>query len=122
MTNQQWIQSMDEDDLALFLCNLMTRECCDESCPARDFCGTGRNGLRQWIRLEAQIPEEDGASEKTPCQPYYDRNEEIHALRYRLEKLIREKEEAYDRGLEDRFISIRKPARHDLSGEYTPGC
>ena len=101
MTNRQWIQSMNEDDLALFLCNLMTREGCDKACPAREICSSGKNGLRQWVRLAADIPDEDGASDETPCQPYYNRNEEIYALKRRLDKLIREKEEAYERGLED---------------------
>lgn len=57
MTNYENIKSMDVLDLGLFLCNLMNADCCQERCPAKDFCSTGHNGMKYWLEQEADLKE-----------------------------------------------------------------
>lgn len=57
MTRFEWIQDMDESDLAEFLCNLMCADCCESRCPARGECNTGNNAMRKWLESEV---DEDG--------------------------------------------------------------
>lgn len=57
MTRFEWIQSMDESELAEFLCDLMCADCCEERCLARSECSIGNNGMRKWLESEV---DEDG--------------------------------------------------------------
>ena len=57
MTRFEWIQNMDESELAEFLCDLMCTDCCEERCPARGKCSFGNNGMRKWLESEV---DEDG--------------------------------------------------------------
>lgn len=50
-TNADHIRAMDDDELAKWLCGISTAECCDISCPGRDMCERGSNGLAKWLRL-----------------------------------------------------------------------
>lgn len=54
MTNGEKIRSMTDEELQKWLCGLMTAECCDRSCPGRDRCMPGFNGLKWWLEQEAQ--------------------------------------------------------------------
>ena len=53
-TNADRIRAMRDDQLAEWLCNLMTAECCDQRCPARDICSLGNNGLVKWMKQPAE--------------------------------------------------------------------
>lgn len=54
LTNADRIRSMTDEELAEWLCSLMTAECCDQRCPARDICGLGDNGLVKWMKHPAE--------------------------------------------------------------------
>ena len=54
MTNADRIRSMSDEELAEWLCSLMTAECCDQRCPARDICNLGDNGLVKWMKQPAE--------------------------------------------------------------------
>lgn len=53
MTNGDKIRSMTDEELQKWLCSIMTEECCDMSCPGRDMCTFGHNGLYDWMKQEA---------------------------------------------------------------------
>lgn len=44
---------MTDEELQKWLCSIMTAECCDMSCPGRDMCMLGHNGLYDWMKQEA---------------------------------------------------------------------
>ena len=52
-TNGDKIRSMTDEELAKWLCSIMTVECCDCTCPGRDVC-TKHNGLDKWLKQEVQ--------------------------------------------------------------------
>lgn len=54
-TNADMIRSMNDEELAEWLCSLMTADCCDQRCPARDICNLGDNGLAKWIKQPAEV-------------------------------------------------------------------
>lgn len=49
-TNADSIRAMSDEELAKWLCSISTAECCDRSCPARDMCDFGDNGLIKWLQ------------------------------------------------------------------------
>ena len=53
ITNADRIRAMSDDELAKWLCSIMTAECCDRSCPARDICNLGDRGLVKWMKQPA---------------------------------------------------------------------
>lgn len=53
-TNADRIRSMSDEQLAKWLCSIMTAECCDQRCPARDICNLGDNGLVKWMKQPAE--------------------------------------------------------------------
>ena len=53
-TNADRIRAMGDEELAEWLCSLMTAECCDQRCPARDICNLGDNGLVKWMKQPAE--------------------------------------------------------------------
>lgn len=53
-TNADRIRRMSDEELAEWLCSLMTAECCDQRCPARDICNLGDNGLVKWMKQPAE--------------------------------------------------------------------
>lgn len=54
MTNGDKIRSMTDEEMQKWLCSIMTAECCDMSCPGRDMCMLGHNGLYDWLKQEVQ--------------------------------------------------------------------
>ena len=58
MTNRDRLNEMSNTELAAFVCGFATRESCD-TCPARDLCRKGHNGMVEWLGLEAQTDEKD---------------------------------------------------------------
>lgn len=56
ITNADRIRAMSDEELAEWMCSLMTAECCDQRCPARNICNLGDNGLVKWMK---QLAEED---------------------------------------------------------------
>ena len=48
------IRAMNDEELAEWMCSLMTAECCDQRCPARDICNLGDNGLVKWMKQPAE--------------------------------------------------------------------
>lgn len=50
VTNADLIRAMSGEELANFLCNIMTAECCDRTCPGREFCEAGHKGLQDWLQ------------------------------------------------------------------------
>ena len=52
MTNGDKIRGMTDEELQKWLCSIMTAECCDMSCPGRDMCTFGHNGLYDWLKQE----------------------------------------------------------------------
>ena len=54
ITNADRIRSMNDEELAEWMCSLMTAECCDQRCPARDICNLGDNGLVKWMKQPAE--------------------------------------------------------------------
>ena len=60
-TNADLIRAMSDEELAKWLCGISTAECCDRSCPARDMCDLGDNGLIKWLKQPADMRgEKDG--------------------------------------------------------------
>lgn len=53
-TNADRIRAMSDEELAEWMCSLMTAECCDQRCPARDICNLGDNGLVKWMKQPAE--------------------------------------------------------------------
>lgn len=49
-TNADRIRAMSDEELAKWLCSISTAECCERSCPARDMCDLGDNGLIKWLK------------------------------------------------------------------------
>lgn len=49
-TNADLIRSMTDEELAKWICSIMTAECCDQRCPGRDICNFGDNGLVKWLK------------------------------------------------------------------------
>ena len=49
-SNADRIRAMSDEELAKWLCSISTAECCDRSCPARDICDLGDNGLIKWLK------------------------------------------------------------------------
>ena len=54
MTNSDRVRAMSDEELAEWMCSLMTAECCDQRCPARDICNLGDNGLVKWMKQPAE--------------------------------------------------------------------
>lgn len=54
ITNADRIRVMSDEELAEWMCSLMTAECCDQRCPARDICNLGDNGLVKWMKQPAE--------------------------------------------------------------------
>lgn len=54
MTNADRIRAMTDEELAKWICSIMTAECCDQRCPARDICNLGDNGLVKWMKQPAE--------------------------------------------------------------------
>lgn len=54
ITNADRIRAMSDEELAEWICSLMTAECCDQRCPARDICNLGDNGLVKWMKQPAE--------------------------------------------------------------------
>lgn len=52
MNQYEKIKQMDKSELAAFLCNLMCADCCNNRCPAREYCSTGRTGMKGWLESE----------------------------------------------------------------------
>lgn len=48
VTNADHIRAMNDDELAKWLCGIST---CDFSCPGRDLCERGKNGMEKWLKL-----------------------------------------------------------------------
>lgn len=53
ITNADKIRAMSDEELAEWICSLMTADCCDQRCPARDICNLGDNGLVKWMKQPA---------------------------------------------------------------------
>lgn len=53
ITNADRIRAMTDEELAKWLCSIMTAECCDTSCPGRETCSKGHTGLLDWIKQPA---------------------------------------------------------------------
>lgn len=53
-TNADRIRAMSDEELAKWLCDISTAECCDRSCPARDMCDIGDNGMIKWLKQPAE--------------------------------------------------------------------
>ena len=49
-TNGDYIRTMDNKELSEWLCSIMTSECCDRTCPGREFCEFGHKGLLDWLQ------------------------------------------------------------------------
>lgn len=49
-TNGDHVRAMDNKELSKWLCSIMTGECCDMTCPGREFCEHGHNGLLDWVQ------------------------------------------------------------------------
>lgn len=54
LTNADRIRAMSDEQLAEWLCSIMTAECCDQRCPGRDICNIGDNGLLKWMKQPAE--------------------------------------------------------------------
>ena len=52
MTNLEYIKQMGAFELAEFLCDLMGADECKTTCPAKDFCSIGNNGMHKWLASE----------------------------------------------------------------------
>lgn len=52
MKNYDRIKQMDKDELSNFLCNLMCADCCENRCPAKEYCSTGHTGMKKWLESE----------------------------------------------------------------------
>ncbi len=52
MTNFENIKQMSKEDLAKFLCDMQSADDCANSCPARDMCRLGHNGMVKWLESE----------------------------------------------------------------------
>lgn len=50
------IREMSAEELAIFLCTLMSADDCDRKCPAVEYCYLNHNGMLDW--LEGEIIEE----------------------------------------------------------------
>ena len=56
VTHGDEIRSMNDNDLAEFLCGLM--DDCTQTCPAADMCimnGVKANGLKAWLRRSMEV-------------------------------------------------------------------
>ena len=49
-TNGDHVRAMDNKELSKWLCSIMTGECCDMTCPGREFCEPGHKGLLDWLQ------------------------------------------------------------------------
>ena len=49
-TNGDHIRAMDDKELSDWICSIMTSECCDRTCPGREFCEFGHQGLLDWLQ------------------------------------------------------------------------
>ena len=49
-TNGDRIRAMGNKELSEWLCSIMTGECCDMTCPGREFCEPGHKGLLDWLQ------------------------------------------------------------------------
>lgn len=49
-TNGDHVRTMDNKELSEWLCSIMTSECCDRTCPGREFCEFGHKGLLDWLQ------------------------------------------------------------------------
>ena len=55
MTNGDRIRAMTDEELAEFLCGMMTADQCAQSCPARERCYYGHNGMVEWLQQPAEV-------------------------------------------------------------------
>lgn len=53
MTNAEDIRSMDNADLAEFLCKYF--QCDEQHCPATVYCWNAHNGMTDWLNEEAEV-------------------------------------------------------------------
>lgn len=49
-TNGDRIRTMDNKELSEWLYSIMVSECCDMTCPGREFCEPGHKGLLDWLQ------------------------------------------------------------------------
>lgn len=54
ITNADRIRTMSDEELKRWVCDHMTGECCDSSCPGRHICDLGNNGLIKWLKQPAE--------------------------------------------------------------------
>ncbi len=54
MNNFEKIKQMSKEDLAKFLCGLMSADDCEVTCPAREHCRFQHNGLIDWLEREVE--------------------------------------------------------------------
>lgn len=54
MTNADRIRSMTDEELAVFLCNIMTNETGCYDCPGRQYCDRGHTGIEDWLLEESE--------------------------------------------------------------------
>lgn len=53
MNQYKKIMQMDKEELSNFLCNLMCADCCENRCPAKEYCTNGHTGMKDWLESEA---------------------------------------------------------------------
>ena len=53
-SNADRIRAMSDEELAKWLCSIATAECCETSCPGRELCSKGHNGLMDWLKQPAE--------------------------------------------------------------------
>lgn len=55
MTNAERIRSMTDEELAEFLCGLISAFCnCHDKCPAGNMCCCCHNGMEDWLKKDAE--------------------------------------------------------------------
>lgn len=54
-TNADRIRTMSDEELAKFLCDISTAECCDRSCPARHICAFEDEGMIIWLQQPVEV-------------------------------------------------------------------
>lgn len=57
MTNYERIKAMSVDEMAEFICGIMTLESCERLCPAREICMNENAGMKEWLEMEVQNDE-----------------------------------------------------------------
>lgn len=54
ITNFERIKAMGVEEMANFICSIMTLESCERLCPAREICTHGNPGMKEWLEMEVQ--------------------------------------------------------------------